>query len=360
MFLAAGFLLVASLFATPARSCCPAPPFNPACRGVVPVVNANQTVIMIWDAATKTQHFIRQASFKSDADDFGFLVPTPTQPELQESENEAFETLARLTAPEVQREWRIPVPFGCGGCASSPGASLGMRPAVRVLEEKQVAGFNAVVLEADSADALRGWLAKHGYAYSPEVVAWAKPYVEGGWKFTALKIAKGQDDKAEKDVAAKALRISFKTDRPLFPYREPDPTKSAAALGVKGRLLRIYFIAEARYQGKLANGAAWSGEVAWSGKLTNADREEILRGLKLPETTGPAQWWLTEFEDNWAYKSAPADVYFSRSSHQSTTRRPPIIVRASPPWPRDVMCYAVAAALVFPPVVRRLRKWKKG
>jgi hypothetical protein len=52
---------------TPA--CCPVPPSGK------PVVNADQTVIMIWDAATKTQHFIRQASFKSAADDFGFLVP---------------------------------------------------------------------------------------------------------------------------------------------------------------------------------------------------------------------------------------------------------------------------------------------
>ena len=28
----------------------------------------------------QTQHFIRQASFKSEADDFGFLIPSPTQP----------------------------------------------------------------------------------------------------------------------------------------------------------------------------------------------------------------------------------------------------------------------------------------
>src|SRR5262245_5903949 len=96
--LAAGFLLVASLIATPARSCWVAMRLN------VPVVNADQTVLMIWDEATKTQHFIRQASFKSDADDFGFLIPTPAQPDLQESGSEAFKTLARITAPEVQRE----------------------------------------------------------------------------------------------------------------------------------------------------------------------------------------------------------------------------------------------------------------
>src|SRR5437867_2303069 len=68
-----------------------------------PVVNADQTVLLIWDAATKTQHFIRQASFKSEADDFGFVVPTPAQPELDESGNEAFRYLLQLTEPEKKK-----------------------------------------------------------------------------------------------------------------------------------------------------------------------------------------------------------------------------------------------------------------
>ena len=64
-------------------------------------------------------------------------------------------------------------------------------------------------------------------------------------------MAKGKDGTAEKTVAASALRLSFKTDRPLFPYREPDSVKSAEALGARDRLLRIYFLADARYKGEL-------------------------------------------------------------------------------------------------------------
>src|SRR5208283_5165828 len=88
-------------------ACCPAPPPGK------PVVNADQTVIILWDAATKTQHFIRQANFKSEAEDFGFLVPSPTQPQLEESGNEAFPVLERLTAPPPP--WSPPTltfPFG--------------------------------------------------------------------------------------------------------------------------------------------------------------------------------------------------------------------------------------------------------
>ena len=46
-------------------------------RVQVPVVNADQSVILIWDAATRTEHFIRKASFKSAGDELGFVVPTP-------------------------------------------------------------------------------------------------------------------------------------------------------------------------------------------------------------------------------------------------------------------------------------------
>jgi hypothetical protein len=345
-------VLVAAMLATrPALTCCPAPPSGK------PVVNADQTVIMIWDADTKTQHFIRQASFKSDADDFGFLVPTPTQPELSESGNEAFPVLQKLTEPERQKVRRPSGTMACGcGANAPPAAGLAKQDAVRVLDEKLVAGFKASVLEADSAEVLVKWLKENGYAFSPEVQAWAKPYVDAKWKITALKVAKSADAKDSQKVAASALRITFKTDRPLFPYREPNPEKAATALSAHHRLLRIYFIADAKYQGKMDGDAGWTGRVAWAGKVKAEDRARTLALLNLPPTTGPAEWWLTEFEDDWPYRSAPADVYFSRSRDQDPVQRPPIIEYVSSPWPEDGMVYVLAATLVVPPLLRRFRR----
>jgi hypothetical protein len=335
----------------PAPACCPAPPSGK------PVVNADQTVILLWDPATKTEHFIRRASFKSEADDFGFLVPSPTKPELDESGNAAFPHLQKLTEPERQK---VPRPSGGVGCgcsaAKSPaGKTTLSEPAVRVLEERFVAGFKASVLEADTTDVLVRWLKDNGYAFSPEVAAWAKPYVEKGWKITALKIAKPADGKQDPGVTVSALRISFQTDRPLFPYREPDPKASAEALGMNHRLLRIYFVSDAIYQGELTKETSWSGRVAWANKLSAEDRKKTLDLLKLPETTGPAEWWLTEFEDEWPYRAAPADVYFSRSPAQVPVKRPPIVEYVSSPWPADAMVYAFAAAAVVPPLIRRAR-----
>jgi len=98
--------LIAGLVAVPppARSCCPASPSGK------PVVNADQTVILLWDAATKTEHFIRKASFKSAAADFGFLVPSPSQPVLGESGNEANfpAEVADRPEPDAQAFLRFP------------------------------------------------------------------------------------------------------------------------------------------------------------------------------------------------------------------------------------------------------------
>jgi Uncharacterized protein conserved in bacteria (DUF2330) len=349
---ATGALLVMSVAPKPTEACCPAP------RSGQTVVNADQTIVIIWDAATQTEHFIRRASFKSEGDDFGFLIPSPSKPELAESGNDAFPYLQKVTEPEVVEQKRPASSSGCGCGAfkmAAPMAQVADKAEVRVLEEKMVAGFNAKVLEADTTDVLVQWLKANGYAYSPEVAAWAKPYVDGKWKITALKVAKKKDGNKDKDVTASALRMSFKTDRPLFPYREPDSTQSAASLGANRRLLRIYFVGDGRYQGEMTPEQKWTGNVAWAGKVTPDNRKKVLELLRLPETTGPAEWWLTEFEDNWPYKVAAADVYFTKSADQSTVHRPPIVRYVGSRGAPDGMPFALGAVMALSFVVCHLR-----
>jgi len=334
-----------------AGACCPAPPSGKA------VVNADQTVILVWDAATRTEHLIRRASFKSGADDFGFLIPTPAKPELDESGEAAFPALAKITAPKVIK--KAAPSAGCSGCFSRSMAVKSAAPeraaSVTVLDEKTVAGFDAVVLEASSTGALLGWLQKNGYAFSPEVEAWAKPYVEGGWKITALKVTKDAGARESAKVSASSLRLSFHSERPLFPYREPDSGKAASALGANDRLLRIYFLSDARYDGELTKEAAWTGAAAWAGKLSPADRDQTLAALRLPATALPPETWLTELEDHWPYKVAPADLYFSRSKDQAPLERPPIIEYTAA-RERDASSLAFAFVLALPFVVHLRRR----
>ena len=157
-------------------------------------------------------------------------------------------------------------------------------------------------------------------------------------------------------MAAGALRLSFHSDRPLFPYREPDSKSAVETLGAKSRLLRIYFIADARYDGELTKDAPWTGHVAWTNKMAPDDRKRTLELLTLPETSGPTQWWLTEFEDLWPYRVAPADLYFTQSDNQNPVARLPVIEYASSWLPDDVTFYAIAAVVLVPTTYYRRRR----
>jgi hypothetical protein len=283
-------------------------------RAGEPVVNADQTVLLIWDPRTKTEHLIRKASFKAEGDDFGFLVPTPSRPQLSESGNEVFPRLAEITRPRSKPSLGI-------GCSAASNAYPSLQAGVTVIERKVVAGFDAAVLSASSASALTGWLKTNGYHYTPEVEAWAAPYVRDGWMLTALRVAKRSASKDAASVEAGALRITFQTDRPLFPYREPDSREAASKVGISSRLLRLYFISESRYAGTLDGTDSWSGKAVWSNALPAAEKETLLGLLKLPPSSGPAQWWLTEFEDRWPYGIAPGDLYFAPARTQAPVLR---------------------------------------
>jgi len=279
-------------------ACCPVAPLNSH------VINTDQSVIMIWDKQTQTQHFIRKADFKTDAKDIGFLVPSPSRPQLNESGNAAFEKLAEITAPTKPRGGGIS--FGCAGpIPESTNAG------VMVIEEKRVAGYDATVLTARSGTDLVEWLKNNGYPYSPAIAEWAKPYLGGDWHFTALKLVKDSKPRQENALKASALRISFTTARPLFPYREPDSGVASEALNNSHRTLRIYFIADTQYEGKINGRHSWSANTMWSGDITS-HRAALLRELKLPPNTGSKKWWLTEFQDQWPYEKAAGDLYFSQ------------------------------------------------
>lgn len=311
-------------------------------RAGKPVVNADQSVIIIWDAAAGKQHFVRRASFRSADDDVGFLVPTPARPELSESGDAAFQTMEEITAPPPESGGGFPI-----GCSATPKAAS--RSYVRVLEEKSVAGFRATVLQAGSAAALTAWLGQHGYQFSPAVEEWARPYVDQGWMISAMKVEKDASGRTAQKVNAGALRMSFSTARPLFPYREPASTSDAASLKVPNRLLRIFFVADKRYDGALEGGGRWSGRTEWSGKITAGERASLLKELALPATTGPEVWHVTKFDDIWPYAKATGDLYFSPASSQRD------IGRATPATPVKSMIAFAAVGLAL--VARsRLRK----
>ncbi len=338
---------------------------------------ADETALIIWDATTKTQHFIRHATFVGSAYDFGFLVPTPNRPQLEPADPNLFTELAKITEPKTETRSGLPN-LGCGGSPGRTGDDLHARlpGGVIVLEEKRVGDLDAAVLTfrgtpgqkpEDAAADLLTWLNNHQYAVRPDLTDWLVPYIRDKWIITAFKIAgqptgtRALPNDTSKGVALKAsaVRMSFKTERPFFPYREPADQRDTQATGVQ-RLLRVYVAAKQRMAGKLGDGSSpWPGKTVWANAVTDSERGSLLGKVKLPAETASGGWWLTEFEDRSSPRPGTDEVYFEASGDQTIVARQPNI-QIVDPWWLGPLCIAIPVGLFAVVLWLVRRRWRSA
>lgn len=330
-----------------AAACAPAPPEGQE------VQIAAEEAIILWDPATRTEHFIRRAQFRATTRAFGFLVPTPTTPQLGEVSDGVFASMADRIRPEVrhERETKIrPSALLLEACMVMSGgdaqeASTAAAPdAVRVLATARVAGFDATTVEADDAGALSAWLGQHGFAATPTLTAWLERYVAQKWKLTAFVVATDEADAQPRyDVATRTVRMSFQADRPFYPYREPaaEPARASYA----DRVLRVHVLSTERYAATLAD-KPWFARVLYAAPIEPG----------LPELAGLGDHlrFATTFVDESNPRPATDELYFAPSPDRTLVRQPPIVITE----PNDIVIpldlLALALLITFV-IVRRRR-----
>jgi hypothetical protein len=296
----------------PADACAPAP-HEGAFVGVT-----TEDAIVAFDPTHGREDFIRRATFQTEEKDFGFLVPTPTKPELAAAPDGVFDTLARIVAPKIVRITRVDGVEPTSFCAFflARSASEEATAPVQVLETKRVAGYDAAVLAADDAGALAAWLKDHGYATRDALARWLEPYVAKRWIVTAFKVA--SDANEEGGLATEAVRMSFTTDKPFFPYREPaDQRENLPASAPTSRALRIFVLMPDRAAGALGDGNLWPGTVKYAQPANPAELGA------LPFALAPNAW-LTAFEDLASPRPGTDDLFFTAATDRASVTPPPI------------------------------------
>lgn len=238
-----------------------------------PVPIRGEEALIVWDEDTHTEHFIRRALFAGAPSDFGFLVPTPDKPELADASASVFDRLFALYEMKHDRTgWN-------GTSKAGPMPSAVMAP-VEVVAQQRVAGMDATILKATDVNALDVWLAAHKYPRGPALKSWLEPYVKRGSYVTAFKLAGGPRSDSG------AVRMSFHTDVPTFPYSEPMGNHDR-------RPFRVSVIAKKRVLAKLGE-KEWLGPT-YAGPLGESESRALLDGVA-PRS---AQWagWLTTFDE---------------------------------------------------------------
>lgn len=332
---------------------------------------ATESAVIVWNASTHTEHFIRRATFHTSSPDFGYLVPTPSVPAFAEAGDKLFAQLEEAMQPERREEVQTgynftPLLFRLTSSralkAAFPrtlgGAIMSGSP-VRVLDTASVAGYDVTVLEADDPDALNRWLGEHGYEARPAIADWLAPYVAAHWKISAFKFSRqagaGNSDPGESDreaISSSAIRMSFQTEQPFFPYREPaDQRSTEAGLFYPDRLLRVFLLSADRMDGTLgANASApWPGRTIWTDRLRETYREPLASRVKLSPQQMPAQLRMTVLEDWSSPRPGTDDIYFSPSADQSRIVPPPIVTIRDEriPVPLDLVAVVLVAIVLL-------------
>ena len=311
------------------------PPRAAACGAVAPsgsyVRLAAEKTIVIWDAAKKTEHFLRRPVFEGDPKDFGFLVPTPVVPEVAKVDAHVFAEMAALVpAPATATAGMV------GGGAGGGGG------AVVVAQTVRLGDFELVTLRAGDARALVDWLGAHGYASRPSLEMWARRYVVRGWVLNAMRYAPEGGAARARTIEAPAVRLSFATETPFYPYTEapPDPREEQAFLArnkgaPKTRPLDLWVISagevEAR-EGQIAVGTdespgpvrvAVASVPSW--RLEAALASSSWFGVRARDT-----WTVTRFREDALQRTAWDDLTFDAPRGEADDEQPPDRSRALP------------------------------
>jgi hypothetical protein len=316
-----------------------------ACATLTPrpedaVVVTDESAIIVWDEAKKREHFIRGATFESAAKDIGFLVPSPSTPELKAADRGAFEILKKALEPKVEYETKYDISwFLFSGksesleeevtTANAANNATAAADDVEVLQTQTVAGYDATTLKAKDTGALNRWLNQNGYLAKADFRDWLAPYVANGWVITAFKIRKA--DKDSKRFESSLVRMSFDTPKPFFPYREAANQREGLAKKTP-RSLRVFFIGDERVSGVLGDTVkrAWPGHTEWSDDLKNhldeKQRAQLLKDLAMQPEQLPAALRMTSFRDSSSPRPGFDDVYFASSQEQEKILPPPIVI----------------------------------
>ncbi len=172
-----------------------------------------QKAVIFYDKGVET--LVVSATFQGNANDFGWVIPTPSKPTVAKGSDELFTSLQTLTGVGIEN----PIPmYGLG--TSQDVAKEG----VTVIETKQVDYYDVTVLSSTDKKSLVNWLKDNKYNFPSSASYILDSYINNGWYFVAMRI---NPESLEWSDSTNKLRtghatpvsISFETANIVYPLK---------------------------------------------------------------------------------------------------------------------------------------------
>lgn len=190
-----------------------------------------------------------ETRFVGQGQQFAWIVPLPSVPEVSPVSKGTFPTLRILFRPRVIHtipRFYIGVIllfllialimlrrldllllyvlslFFCSCLLPSLGtAGVGVAgvsgTSVRIHDRQMVGDYEIFTISSDEPDALLNWLGQNGFVVGERQQSVIADYVAQGWKFVAVKLLRPSDTNAP--TTPHPLAFTFRTDRPVYPLK---------------------------------------------------------------------------------------------------------------------------------------------
>ncbi len=186
-----------------------------------------QQAYLHYDSATETEQLSILPGCWGDANEFAWVVPVPTLPDVEAEDMDLFRDLDRLTQAvyrDREDEW------GCDRFSQDYDVMAAPTGRVDVIESVLVGYYNTLVIAADDASVLTDSLTAWGFLHTENLVAATEAlahYVKKSWYFVAMKV----DSTALADLYAKRapyiyygggldpVRLTFSSPEIVYPMK---------------------------------------------------------------------------------------------------------------------------------------------
>ncbi len=201
---------------------------------------AREKVLLVHDVAAGREHFVRELVFRKAEEPFGFVVPTPSRPEVAKVDKTPFSKLReRFPFAPLSRGIGTGSGYGKGAGGGGGGGVSG----VQVLATEKVGSFTAFVLAATDAEGLATWLRDNELGNGEQTQEWLEHYVAMKFFYVAMRYDPPADGKSgPPTLAAETTRSPFDTPVAYYPYVEPRGEGSTR----KPRLLELWTVSSTR------------------------------------------------------------------------------------------------------------------
>lgn len=170
-----------------------------ACGGffcsATPVDQTAERIIFVKEDPTTVTSYV-EITYQGEAEDFAWVVPVPSVPELDIWDGGAFNGLDLATQPQFQGNFGCFAPEAAGGGQDPNSPPNRDDDGVEVLAREQVGPFDTATITSNDPRALVQWLRDNGFRILPEMEPFVALYTAEGMKFVAMKLQPGEDVEA--------------------------------------------------------------------------------------------------------------------------------------------------------------------